>query len=226
MSYSVWETDVNTSTPSDSNKRFIESSLLRGNGSLSYSYVTLVIFHCLISFGKTSIGWPRTIKRREFSLLRLLSRSCKHSKRNRHLFFDRLISSKESTSRKNTALKVELPSIACRRDGLSCNLSPFLNQWREFIFEVIAYDFRRAMKMKLRCFRFGNTSVTTAPTWHRQLPHKLDNARRKTENSDHHRDYCTSPKQRADKRDTIECWSNVCYDWPMAMFNRMLATIG
>lgn len=137
MSYSVCDVDTRTSTPSDSNKRFTESSRLWGNGSPSYSNVTLVIFHCLISFGKTSIGWPRTMKRRELSFRRLLSKSSKQSKRNRHLVLDILISFKESTSRKNTALKVELPSIAKRRDGLSCNLNPFLNQWSEFTLAFI-----------------------------------------------------------------------------------------
>lgn len=127
MLYSVWEIDVNILIFFDFNKCFIELFFFWGNGLLLYLYVILVIFYCLISFGKILIGWFWMIKRCEFSFFRFLLRLCKYFKRNCYLFFDRLILFKEFILRKNIVLKVELFFIVCCRDGLLCNLSFFLN---------------------------------------------------------------------------------------------------
>lgn len=137
-SYRVCDEETKTSTPSDSSKRLTDSSRLRGNGSPSYSNVTLDILHFLISFGKTSMGCPLTIKSREPNFRSLESKSFRQSRRKRHLFLEMFISFKESTSRKNTPLNVELPSIAWRREGLSCKRRPLRNQWIEFTSADIA----------------------------------------------------------------------------------------
>lgn len=137
-SYRVCDEETKTSTPSDSSKRLTDSSRLRGNGSPSYSNVTLDILHFLISFGKTSMGCPLTIKSREPNFRSLESKSFRQSRRKRHLFLEMFISFKESTSRKNTPLNVELPSIAWRREGLSCKRRPLRNQWIEFTSAAIA----------------------------------------------------------------------------------------
>lgn len=77
------------------------------------------------------------MKSLEFNFRRLASKSSKQSNRNLHLFLEILISFRESTSRKNTPLNVSLSLIAWRRAGLSCNRSPFLNQWMEFTAIVV-----------------------------------------------------------------------------------------
>lgn len=103
----------------------------RGNGSLSYSKVNFVVLHSFISRGRTSIGCPFTTKSLELKRCKLWSKSLKLSRRKRQRFAETAEYWTVSASRKNIPRNVELPWIASRRAGLSCSLSPLLNQWTE-----------------------------------------------------------------------------------------------
>lgn len=62
MSNRVCDTLQTTSIPCSSASLVTVLSRLRLEGSVSYSYVSLVIFHWLNRFGKTSSGFPLTTK--------------------------------------------------------------------------------------------------------------------------------------------------------------------